>query len=87
MNDITKYIKNNKIELTIKNEKEYMPIDEFSRWCALIEGINKIVEKAEKVGINIHRNTSWVKPLPINNYINERANYIQEDLEKICTSK
>ena len=32
--NIKKYIYNNTIELTYNNETEYMPIEEFARWCS-----------------------------------------------------
>ena len=77
--NIKKYIYNNTIELTYNNETEYMPIEEFARWCAFINGLNLAINQAENLGINIHKNDTWIKPLPIEKYVNEKSNeYIDE---------
>lgn len=74
-----KYIKNNCVKLDLKTGTEYMPIDEFARWCAFINGLDMIIDQAENLGINIHKSDSWIKPLPLEKYVNEKsAEYVDE---------
>lgn len=57
----------------ISNNKtiEDMTPEEISRWMCLFEAVNYVSSKAEKLGIDIDKNDSWIKPLAFKNYITE----------------
>lgn len=48
-----------------------MSVEEISRWLCLFEAVNYVSHKAEKLGIDIDKNDSWIKPLAFKNYITE----------------
>ncbi len=48
-----------------------MSFEEISRWLCLFEAVNYVSHKAEKLGIDIDKNDSWIKPLAFKNYITE----------------
>lgn len=82
--NITQYIKNNKIYLNYKDgQHEWMNMEEFANWCALIVGVNEILDCAEQRGINIHKSDMWIKPLPLENYIREKGNQYFNQLQFI----
>jgi|TARA_R100000084_G_scaffold71094_1_gene31568 hypothetical protein len=48
-----------------------MSDEEVSRWICLFEAVNYVSAKAEKLGIDIEKDSSWIKPLAFKNYISE----------------
>lgn len=63
-----------------------MTDEEVSRWLCLFEAVNYVASKAEKLGIDINKNDSWIKPLAFKNYISEMyqstlINYKMGDVE------
>ena len=63
-----------------------MSNEEISRWLCLFEAVNYVASKAEKIGIDIDKNDSWIKPLAFKNYISEMyqstlINYTMGDVE------
>lgn len=48
-----------------------MSDEEISRWLCLFEAVNYVSAKAEKLGIDVNKNNSWIKPLAFKNYIAE----------------
>lgn len=63
-----------------------MTDEEVSRWLCLFEAVNYVATKAEKLGIDINKNDSWIKPLAFKNYISEMyqstlINYKMGDVE------
>lgn len=79
-NDITNFIIDGNVELKVNNTVELMPISVFAKWCALINGMNEILNQAEKIGINVHKNNSWIQPLPLCKYIQEKSSIYEEEL-------
>jgi hypothetical protein len=51
-----------------------------ARWLLLIESIDIISKKAEKMKINLDDYKQWVKPLAMQKYINERTNSMVADV-------
>jgi len=77
--NIKDFIYDNSIRLDLNNETEYMPIEEFSRWCALLQGVELILNKAEQLKINTTSSDSWIKPVYIEKFISEKSKeYIDE---------
>jgi len=69
-----------------KKTIEDMTDEEVSRWLCLFEAVNYVATKAEKLGIDINKNDSWIKPLAFKNYISEMyqstlINYKMGDVE------
>lgn len=68
-------------EFTLKNgSKKVMEFDELVRWACLIEGIDHI-SKACKTNNIGRENDCWIKPLAIQNYIEERFHSMKHDLK------
>lgn len=59
---------------------EYMSIAEFSRWACLVEGIQAVDQKLTDAKVP-ESNTSWVKPLAFEKYIQERFHSMIRDVE------
>jgi|TARA_R100000084_G_scaffold109103_2_gene73976 hypothetical protein len=58
-------------KLSNKKQVNDMTDEEVSRWICLFEAVNYVSAKAEKIGIDIERDNSWIKPLAFKNYISE----------------
>ena len=46
-----------------------MTVYEMSRWCLLIKGIEAIHKKGHQLGVDMDKNSNWVKPLALQKYI------------------
>jgi len=69
-----------------KKTIEDMSPEEISRCICLFEAVNYVATKAEKIGMDIDKNDSWIKPLAFKNYISEMyqstlINYKMGDVE------
>lgn len=62
-----------------------MSAEEISRWLCLFDAVNYVACKAEKIGINVNKNNSWIKPLAFKDYISDmyQSTYInyKKDLQ------
>ena len=63
-----------------------MSDEEISRWLCLFDAVNYVSAKAEKLGIDVVKNNSWIKPLAFKNYISEMyestfINYTMGDIK------
>jgi hypothetical protein len=67
-----------KFKLADNTDKE-MDIDEFTRWACLIEGLEYITKSAEQNNISL-KDDSWIKPLAIHKYIEERFHSMKHDI-------
>ena len=68
------------INLGSRNGTDYnMSVYELSRWCCLIEGIEVIDKKIKQTGMT-GDDKFWVKPIPLQKYIDERSDEILFDL-------
>jgi hypothetical protein len=56
-----------------------MDINELTRWACLIEGIEKVSNKCEELGIGADGD-EWIKPLAFQKYIEERFHSMKHDL-------
>ena len=72
------YMKTFKFKLKDNTEKE-MDIDELTRWACLIEGLEFITKGAEENNICLKDN-SWIKPLAIQKYVEERFHAMKHDI-------
>lgn len=66
------------------NTTKVMEFDEFVRWSCLIEGIDYI-SKACANNNMLSGDDSWIKPLAIQNYIEERFHSMKHDLKVEAT--
>jgi len=57
-----------------------MEFDEFVRWACLIEAVEKVSEKLDEDNVPAD-DSSWVKPLAFEKYINERFHSMKHDLK------
>ena len=57
-----------------------MEFDEFVRWTCLLEGIDYISKACTNNKVDIN-DDCWIKPLAIQNYINERFHSMKHDLK------
>ena len=57
-----------------------MSLYELARWQCLIEAISLIDTKTQQIGME-ETDNSWIKPLAIQKYINERTESMIYDIE------
>jgi len=68
------------IKFNLKNNTVHeMDISELARWACLLEGIEFISKRSGELGIE-DDNLDWVKPLPLQKYIDERFEAMKHDL-------
>tara|TARA_R110000744_G_C19036766_1_gene526162 strand:+ start:321 stop:602 length:282 start_codon:yes stop_codon:yes gene_type:complete len=58
-------------QLSKKKMLNEMSDEETSRWLCLFDAVNYVSAKAEKLGMDVNKNNSWIKPLAFKNYISE----------------
>lgn len=58
-----------------------MSLEMYTRWLCLVEAIDFIDKKAVQCGINLDRDSSWIKPLDIRDYINTRFPAMLHDVK------
>ena len=58
-------------QLSKKKMLDEMSDEETSRWLCLFDAVNFVSAKAEKLGMDVNKNNSWIKPLAFKNYISE----------------
>lgn len=70
----------NTYKFELKNGKTVtMDIDELTRWACLIEGVDRVSNKCEELGIGVDGD-EWIKPLAFQKYIEERFHSMKHDL-------
>lgn len=67
-----------KFQLANGTVKE-MEIDELARWACLLEGIEQVSERYDRLGMSMDTD-EWVKPLAFQKYIEERFHSMKHDL-------
>lgn len=81
MIDVDKY-KNKQITIKVDSQGEdKMSYYELARWMSLIEAVEFIDKKSKQLNKN-ESDTSWVKPIAIQKYIDERTNGMLFELTK-----
>lgn len=58
-----------------------MSHDEVARWCCLVEAVDIIDQKGAQMGLDMKK-ASWVKPIAIQKYIDERFDTMIEEIER-----
>ena len=73
MIDIKKY-KDKQITISKNNEgdTDSMSYYELSRWLSLVEAVDVVSKKADQLKL-AENDSSWVKPIAFNKYIDERT--------------
>lgn len=75
-----KKYKNKKVTLRKTPEKEdTMSVYEMSRWMSLIEAVDIISDKCNSLDMN-EKDHSWIKPIAIQKYVDERTEGILFEL-------
>ena len=77
--NILESIKNSK-NINVNFNDEDMSAYELARWLLLVESIDIIKRKAEKMKVDLDEYKQWVKPLAMQKYINERTNSMVADV-------
>ena len=52
--------------------QDSMSVYELARWMSLIEAVDIISTKCDEIGVS-EKSTSWVKPIAIQKYVDERT--------------
>jgi len=52
-----------------------------ARWMCLIEALDVISKDAEKKGIDLDKDNSWIKPIAIKSYMEERYPAMHHDIQ------
>lgn len=60
---------------------EEYSVDFLARLACLIEGVNLACQKAEELGIDPDKSSSWIKPLAFQKYIEEREKDMKYQVE------
>ena len=53
-------------------QQDSMSVYELARWMSLIEAVDIISTKCDEIGVS-EKSTSWVKPIAIKKYVDERT--------------
>lgn len=64
---------NQELPITVDSKPENLSLYTFSRWTALIRGIEAINKKATQLKIDLNTDKSWVKPLALQKYIDQET--------------
>jgi len=84
--NILECIKNSK-NINVKFNGEDMSAYNMARWLLLVESIDIISRKAEKMKVDLDDYKQWVKPLAMQKYVNERTNSMVADVVVSETNK
>lgn len=61
------------IGITVNDKEEEMTLYTAARWLALINSLEVINTRAAQLNINLEKDTSWVKPLALQKFIDEQT--------------
>lgn len=64
-------------EIDYKNNVDFL-----TRFACLYEGVNLACDKATELGIDVNKNSDWIKPLAFQKYIKERENDMKHQVKK-----
>ena len=79
MIDTEKY-KNQKVRLKSADDEHIMSVFELSRWCALIDAVEVVDKKMKQLGSRAPADKTWVKPIALQKYVDEKYESILFDL-------
>jgi len=72
----------NEISITTKsNKKHIMSVETYTRWLCLVEAIEVINKKAKESKIDLDKSDTWIKPLALQKYINQRFPSLYHDFK------
>jgi hypothetical protein len=66
---------------TKSNITHVMSVDTYTRWLCLVEALQLINQQAEKSKIDLEKNNSWIKPIALQKYINQRFPAMSHDFK------
>ena len=66
---------------TKRGENIQMSREEVARWCCLVEAVDIIDRKGAQMKLDMKK-ASWVKPIAIQKYIDERYDTMIEEIER-----
>lgn len=72
---------NRTITIQLKNKSEELSLECAARWLSLMEAIYIVGRKADDVGVNIDKTTSWIKPIVFQKYLDERYTSMLHEIE------
>lgn len=64
------------------NELEQDNLDYLARFACLMYGVNVAADAAEKMGMDTERDSSWIKPIFFQKYIDERYEDMRYNIDK-----
>tara|TARA_B100000085_G_C18222855_1_gene382537 strand:+ start:60 stop:320 length:261 start_codon:yes stop_codon:yes gene_type:complete len=76
-----------KINKKSKKLNEADNIDFYARFACLMYGVNVAAEHAEKCGINTEKNSSWIKPIVFQKYVEERYEDMKFNIQQSLRGK
>ena len=67
--------------MEVTDKAEYNDINFLARFACLYEGVNLAFDKAQQLGLDPNKSTSWIKPLAFQKYIKERERDMKYQVE------
>ena len=64
------------------NELEQDNLDYLARFACLMYGVNVAADAAEKMGMDTERDSSWIKPIFFQKYIDESYEDMRYNIDK-----
>lgn len=74
--------KNKETEDKTLEELQQQDIDYLARFTCLMYGVNVAADAAEKMGIDTEKDSSWIKPIFFQKYIDERYEDMKYNINK-----
>jgi hypothetical protein len=71
----------NEVNEVVEKEIDYKDVNFLARFACLYEGVNIACDKAEQLGIDPDKSTSWIKPLAFQKYIKDRERDMKYQIE------
>jgi len=66
---------------TKNNENHVMSVETYSRWLCLMEAMQFINQKAEKLNVDLTKSNKWIQPLEFQKYIKSRFPSMHHDVK------
>lgn len=67
------------IIIKTNNGNHEMNVDEYTRWLCLVEALEVISESYKNKNEDMDKTSDWIRPIPIQKYINERFYSMRHD--------
>jgi hypothetical protein len=66
---------------TKSNKTHVMSVETYTRWLCLAEALQLINQQAEKSKIDLEKSNSWIKPIALQKYIQQRFPDMNHDFK------